>query len=179
MTGALVFAATSGFAQAAVPKTAQPAQPQKSSEAEALEQEFREVSTKIQEAEMQAMESDKVAKKKEAFDRTLEEKMIEENPDLEEPIEQRRELRKTIQAYQEGKGDVQGEDIQEIYNEYNALRRKIMPVEQQVMQKPEVQEDYQEFRQTLLGKMKEINPDISTLLSRQQEIREEYRKRMQ
>lgn len=128
---------------------------------------------------MQAMESDKVAKKKAAFDRTLKEKMVEENPDLKEPIEQRRELRKTIQAYQGGKGDVQGEEIQEIYSEYNALRRQIMPVEQQVMQKPEVQEDYQEFRETLLGKMNEINPDISTLLSRQQEIREEYRKMMQ
>lgn len=174
--------ASTAAAQANDPasSTQQPAQQQQqgSSKKAELEEAFRSISTKVQQIEMQAVETEEVSKEKSEFDKLVRENVVEKDPDLAEAVKKRAEYREQIEEVQMGEVDPKEANIREVYSEYNKLHQKIMPVEQEVMNEPKVQEAYQEYRSSLLETMKEIDPQVMQYISRQQEIREKYEKLM-
>lgn len=139
-----------------------------------LEEEFRSISSKLSEIEMQAMANDKVSDARDTFNDMVEEEVIRSDPELEEAVAERSKYAEYIQTVQSG-GDLPDDvDLNEVYSKYNSLHQKVMPVEQQVMQKQKLQEAYQDYQQKLVSQMRSIDDDVTDYIERQQEIRNEY-----
>lgn len=143
-----------------------------------LEEEFRSISSKLNEVERQALQEDEVAKSKENLEELVEETVIETEPELEEAVEKRSKYAKYIETVQEGGELPEDVDLNEVYSEYNAVHQKVMPVEQRVMQKESVQEEYQKYQEKLVQEMRAINGEVEELMERQREIRNEYQELM-
>lgn len=139
-----------------------------------LEEEFRSISSKLSEIEMQAMGNDSVADARDTFNDMVEEEVIRSNPDLEDAVEERSKYAEYIQTVQSGGDLPEGVDLNEVYSKYNSLHQKVMPVEQQVMQKQALQEAYQDYQQKLVSQMRSIDDEVMDYIERQQEIRNEY-----
>lgn len=139
-----------------------------------LEEEFRSISSKLSEIEMQAMGNDSVADAQDTFNGMVEEEVIRSNPDLEDAVEERSKYAEYIQTVQSGGDLPEGVDLNEVYSKYNSLHQKVMPVEQQVMQKQALQEAYQDYQQKLVSQMRSIDDDVTDYIERQREIRNEY-----
>lgn len=139
-----------------------------------LEEEFRSISSKLSEIEMQAMGNEEVAEAKETFDGMVEEEVVRANPDLEDAVEERSKYAEYIQTVQSG-GDLPDDvDLNEVYSKYNSLHQKVMPVEQQVMQKEKLQDAYQDYQAKLVSQMRSIDSEVTDYIERQREIRNEY-----
>lgn len=140
-----------------------------------LEQEFQAISSKLSQIEMQAMENDKVAATKHLFQEKVEKAVLKEDPDLEDALRKRGKYAEYIETAQEG-GDLPDDvDINEVYTKYNAIHQKVMPAEQKAMQRDDLQNAYQNYRQTLFEHMSSIDDNVMDHLERQQEIRAEYK----
>ncbi len=139
-----------------------------------LEKEFTAVSSKLSEIEAQAMEQEQVAAAKHRFQETLEEVVMEENPDLEDAFRKRGKYAEYIERARKGAELPDDVDISEVYTKYNAAHQKVLPAEQAAMRKQAVQEAFKRYQQSLLTQMKSVDQDVMDYLERKQEIREEY-----
>jgi len=139
-----------------------------------LEKEFRSLSSKLSEIESEAMEKDEVSDARNTFNDMVEKEVLRANPDLEDALEERSKYQKYIRTAQSGGELPEGVDINDVYSQYNSLHQKVMPVEQKVMQKQELQEVYREYQQKLISQMRSIDDEVMTYIERQREIRNEY-----
>jgi uncharacterized phage infection (PIP) family protein YhgE len=161
---------------AGVPPAAAGQQQQAQAKMQEIEQEFREISTKLQQVEQKAVAQKEVASARQQFDSLLEKEILRKDPELKEAVELRGKYAEYMDDVKAGKGLPDGMEINEVYTEYNSVHQKIMPVEQQVMRDEKVQDAYSRFQQTLVSHMREIEPKVMDYLSRQQELRDEYQK---
>ena len=146
---------------------------------QSLESEFMQVVEKIQSVEQQALEEEKVAEAREQYETLLENKILEENPELEETMARRDEYKGYLEKAQAGESLPEGMEIRDVYSEYKSLEQQVVPVQRKVMQDEEVRQVQQKYQQTLVAEMKEIDPDIMELVDRQNKLRQRYRQLMQ
>jgi len=146
---------------------------------QSLESEFMQVVEKIQSVQAKALEEEEVAAAKNNYEDLLEEKMIEENPDLETTMAKRDKYKGYIEKVQAGEALPDGLKAQDVYSEYQSLEQQVVPVQRKVMQDKEVRMVQQKYQKKLVAEMKEIDPDIMQLVDRQNQLRQKYRQLMQ
>lgn len=148
-------------------------------EMQEVESKYREVSEKVQNIRQKAIDKDSVAEARDKFESKLEEGIVEENPDLEDAIEERNKFAEYIEMAQAGEELPEDMNINDVYTKYNAVHQEIMPAEQKVIKQDEVQSAYNEYQDKLVAVMKEIDSNVMDYLTRQNELRDEYQSLVQ
>lgn len=140
----------------------------------AIESEYVEVATKINNIEQQALDDKQVADARDKFETRLDRRMLEMNPDLEAMLKERQKYSKYIDKVQAGRELPSDVDVNEVYANYNAIQQEIIPVRQQAIEHQEVRTAYNQYQEKLVSKMQEIDSGVTDYIRKQNELIAEY-----
>ncbi|MDQ8198402.1 hypothetical protein QEH56_09600 [Pelagicoccus enzymogenes] len=146
------------------------------SELAAVRRQLLEIDQRIDAVEKQAMlhagpkaaEADYVEELKKAA--------IEKSPAIEDKFERQDELIEALSGNPQLRmaPEERSPEFVEKLDEFKGLRNEINPVVQSVSSDPAVRESYQEFQDTVLARMKELEPETADLLAQRAELAERF-----
>ncbi|MDQ8184549.1 hypothetical protein [Pelagicoccus sp. SDUM812002] len=134
------------------------------------------IDQRINAVEKQAMLDSEPMEAEATYVEELKKAAIEKHPEVREKLERQEEL------ISELKGDPElnmppenrSEEFAEKLDEFKGLRDEINPVVQSVSSDPEVRESYQAFQETVVKKMKELEPQTEELLAQRAELADRF-----
>jgi len=141
-----------------------------------IESEYVEVATKINQVEQKALNHEKVSQAKEKFEKKLDKAIIETKPELKDKLKEQKRYSKYLDKAQAGEQLPAEVDINEIYAKYNAIQQEIIPVRQQVIEKPEIKSAYDKYQEMLVSKMEEIEPGLNEQIEKRNKLVSEYQR---
>lgn len=101
---------------------------------------------------------------------------IEKSPAIEVKFERQEELIEALSGNPQLRmpPEERSPEFVEKLDEFKGLRNEINPVVQSVSSDPAVRESYQEFQDTVLARMKELEPETADLLAQRAELAERF-----
>jgi uncharacterized coiled-coil DUF342 family protein len=122
----------------------------------------------LQELQQQALSDNKIAEQGQALNDKINSIVKSNHADAEQLMSQRDQI---IDDFQKAKDAGNQEKQMELQGEYKEVNQKIELYQNEVVQQPEIQSEVMNFEQVVLNKMKELNPDVETMINRLQNLR--------
>jgi uncharacterized protein YoxC len=141
-----------------------------------LYEEYSTLNQELQVLQQQAYQFPEITEQAEEFYGLIDQKMLEIEPKVEELLEQRDSIEVDFQIAQ-NEGDEK--KIQELQQNYQEINSQLQPLNQHVMQLPEIQEKQAKLENDVRQKMHEIEPETSTKIERLQVIQQELQQMQQ
>lgn len=158
------------FAVVAAPAALGAQQGELPAEAQQLVVEMQQIQAQLQAVQQQALQDPVLQQSQEELGSRLREAMIEADPALPGQVERLAALQAEAQQAQAAQDQ---QRMSEIVAEAQEVERRVQAVQQQVMQRPELEAELTTFQSALEQKMLEVDADIEPLLARFKEINEQ------
>jgi hypothetical protein len=130
--------------------------------------ELQQIRQQLERIEVQALESDEaLQQRQEEVQDLVIETMLEIDPDMEAKFERMESLQAEFQAAQEAE-DM--ERIQALMAEAQELQQGFMEAQARAMERPNVVRAIEGFRDDLIAKMHEVEPETERLIARAEEL---------
>ncbi len=143
---------------------------QQMDEGQQLYLQYSLLNQQLQELQQQALSDDKIAEQGQALNDKINSIVKSNHADAEQLMSQRDQI---IDDFQKAKDAGNQEKQMELQGEYKEVNQKIELYQNEVVQQPEIQSEVMNFEQVVLNKMKELNPDVETMINRLQNLRSE------
>ncbi|MFO7897416.1 MAG: hypothetical protein R6U84_10820 [Candidatus Cloacimonadales bacterium] len=126
-------------------------------------QEYMTLNQELQALQQQVFEDPEVAEMNESFQKLLDEKIIEIDPEAATILEQQAKIEGDFMAAVENEDQ---EQLQELQQQYQTLDNQLRPLIDEAMQKKSVQEEQMKLEELVFAKMIEIEPGSQEKLDR-------------
>ena len=141
---------------------------QQMDEGQQLYMQYSILNQQLQELQQQALSDDKIAEQGQALNDKINSIVISNHPDAEQLMSQRNQIIEDFQKAQETENQ---EKQMELQGQYQQVNQKIELYQNEVVQQPEIQSEVMNFELVVMNKMKELNPDVETMINRLQNLR--------
>jgi len=141
---------------------------QQMDEGQQLYLQYSLLNQQLQELQQQALSDNKIAEQGQALNDKINSIVKSNHADAEQLMSQRDQI---IDDFQKAKDAGNQEKQMELQGEYKEVNQKIELYQNEVVQQPEIQSEVMNFEQVVLNKMKELNPDVETMINRLQNLR--------
>lgn len=142
-----------------------------------IQREMQQVETRIQKIEAQAMSDAELQEARQQYVDALRQAAIDAKPELKATFDRQNELIAELQGSPELRlpAEQRSPDFAAKLAEFQTLRSQVDPTVQEVAAKPEMQEQFEEFQETVIEKMKEVEPSTDQLLAQRSQLESRYR----
>jgi hypothetical protein len=166
--------------QPAVEQGKQPS-PEQIQKINQLQAELHQVNARIQAAQQKAHQKPDVREARVAYETTLNQAMIEQDPEIETVLEQREQLLSRIMEHPDlqKSPDQRSPAFMEEVQRYQSLEQRLQPVAREAAAVPAVAESRDKYQEKLISEMEKVDPETPRLLAARDNIVRQYEQVMQ
>jgi hypothetical protein len=142
-------------------------------EREKILKEYQEISSRLMDLQKQALSDLEIAKQAEDFSQNLEKAMVDQDSSILPKINRREEI---VDQFENADKNGNKTEVLNLQQEYQKITQELMVHQQKVLENDnELKEEGEALEDSLFEKMKEIDPEVTKLVSRLETLNAQIR----
>lgn len=146
-----------------------------------IREEMNGLQQRIQEIQQAAMAESGVVEKQAVYEESLEESLVEQDPNVKKKLDKRNALLEELRKHPEVVNPNQGQspEVQARIQEFRGLEQEIAPLRQAANADPAVKEKRTELETVLIEEMSNIDPETPRLLDQRMKLAQRFQQLQQ